>query len=160
MSTAGFKYNDNPKVFLWKDTIDAVYHNLDNRVGSVVVHFVVDMKYAMDWLGKRKLDIKNGLLVDPILEKAIHQSYPEEDEEYLSGLVFFRAFLFDNNDVETIEHWIYELFCDAPQYVWVDGVMKGGLCFPQSPASDDNYAPLIEKLPSETLYSPKSVTLE
>jgi len=90
----------------------------------------------------------------------VRKAYPEEDKEYLYGLLFFRAFLFDTDKSEEIEDWIFNQFHESPAYVWVSGEMKGGLCFPQPHSSEDEYPPLIEHLPLTVMYKPKTSMLE
>jgi hypothetical protein len=119
------------------------------------VHFAIDMKEALDHIGERNLDVTNGLLIDRALELDIRQAYPPEDTEYLEDLVFFRAFCFDAEDPETIENSIHEIFFPgAASYVWVNGNLCGGLCYPQEKASEDNYPPVKEVLSEYVCYRP------
>jgi len=156
MSTIGFQ----PGTFFWKDTIDTAYRNLSSKASNIVVHFAIDMKYVMDWLDKRNLNIKNGLLLDQLLELEVRKAYPEEDREYLYGYLFFRDFLIDTDKTDEIEDWIFNQFHEMPDYIWVNGEMKGGLCFPQLHSSENEYPPLIEHLPLTVQYKPKVRILE
>jgi hypothetical protein len=155
MGTVALKYGDNPNVFKWTEIIDAAYHNLGSKAGKVIVHFAIDMKDAMKYVGERSLDITNGLFIDHALELDIHQAYPPDDVEYIEGLVFFRAFYFDAEDPETIENSIHEIFFPgAASYVWVNGSLCGGLCYPQEEGSDDDYPPVREVLSDYVCYRP------
>jgi hypothetical protein len=146
MNEVAIKYGSNPKLFKWNEMVNAIYHNLGNKAGNTIVHFAVDTKAARDYLGQRHPDYKNCLSVDPALELDISESYPEDELEYLSDLLFFRSFLFDTSDVEEISEWIYNHFFESPSYIWINGTMSGGLCFPQATESRDEFPPLKEKL--------------
>jgi hypothetical protein len=155
MSTVTLKYGDNPNEVKWTDIIDAAYHNLGSKAGKVVVHFAIDMKEAMGYVGKRSLDVANGLIVDHALELDIYQAYPPDDIEYLEDLVFFRAFCFDTVDLKKIENSIHEIFYPgAASYVWVNGSLCGGLCYPQEESSDEDYPPVKEVLSDYVCYRP------
>ena len=146
MDTIVTKYGKNPKLFRWDQTVKSIYHNLGDRASDLIVHFAIDIKSAMKYAGNRQPDYKNGLVVDPALEIDILSSYPKEDREDLSEFVFFRGFCFDSDNVEVISNLIYEYFFDEASYIWVNGKMIGGLCFPQKQESEDEYPPLKEQL--------------
>ena len=147
MNTVAIKYGKNPKLFRWDQIVKSIYHNLGNRASDLIVHFAMDMKSAMEYAGSRQPDYENGLVVDPALEIDILTSYPEEDREDLqSELMFFRGFCFNSDNVEVISNLIHEYFFDAPSYIWVNGKMVGGLCFPQKHESKDEYPSLKEQL--------------
>jgi hypothetical protein len=146
MEIIGFKNTDIQELLKWDECVKAIHHNLGSRVSKTIVHFAIDIKSAMEYVGNSHLDYKNGLIVDPSLEIDISSDYPEEDKEYLTDLVFFRWFCFSSDDVEEISQWIYAYFFEAPSYIWINGKMCGGLCFPQEPGSDDEYPILKEQL--------------
>lgn len=155
MTTLRLKYGNNTTEFKWHEIIDAAYHNLGSRAGVVVVHFTVDIKDAMRYIGSKTLDIEHGLLVDTALEWDLRAEYPKEDMEYLDELMFFRAFVFDTENVETIEEKIHEIFSPgAPDHVWINGKLHGGLCYPQEQDSEDNYPPVKETLSDYVWYRP------
>ena len=146
MDTIAIKHGKNPKLFKWDQTVKSIYHNLGSRASDLIVHFAIDIKSAMEYAGSRQPDYKNGLVVDLALEIDILASYPKEDQEELGEFVFFRGFCFDSDNIEEISNLIYKYFSDEALYIWINGKMVGGLCFPQKQESKDEYSPLKEQL--------------
>jgi hypothetical protein len=149
-----FQYASNPRIFEWNEMVDAIIHNLGKNVSTNVVHFAIDIKAAMQYIGERHADYKNGLIVDPALSIDLEASYPEEDREDLEEYVFFRAFCIDSDNPEEISSWVNERFIDPPSYIWVNGKMVGGLNFPQEEGSEERTPPLKEELSEFVCYRP------
>ena len=147
MNTVLIKHGENPELFRWDQIVKSIYHNLGSRASDLIVHFAIDMKSAMECDNNGQPDYENGLVVDPALEIDILSNCSEEDRENLqSELMFFRGFCFDSDNIEVISSLIHEYFFDAALYIWVNGKMVGGLCFPQKQESEDEYPLLKEQL--------------
>jgi hypothetical protein len=148
MTRLQLRIGENPTPFDWQDIISAMYHNLGDRAAAPVIQFSIDSKAGHAVMDQSRPDYKNGLLVDLALYGEIAANYPAEDLEDLDDLMFVRAFCLGTTDMDEVSQWIYGLFRDEPLYVWVNGEMVGGICFPQGSDEEDR-PPLKERLSNE-----------
>ena len=112
----------------------------------------------MHYFINRNLDYQNALLVDSALELEMNSNCSVDDQEEIAQLVFFRAFHFSNASPVQVEEWVENLFFHAPSYIWLNGKMVGGLCYPQEDESEveGDYLILKESLSELVLYVPKN----
>ncbi|MBO6659073.1 MAG: hypothetical protein JJ934_19455 [Pseudomonadales bacterium] len=137
----------------WNDIIDAIYFNLGDRATPDVVQFAIDIKSGISHFSNgAKPNYDLGLISDHALMAEIAQSYPEDDFEYLYELTFFRSFIQPASDLDAFEEWVKDVFEMHADYIWINGVMTGGICFPQE-TDEDSYPPLLERL-SLSIYKP------
>ena len=149
MTGIKIQIGENPNPISWSNIIKAIYHNLGERAADNVIHFAVDVKSGFQVLDGYQPNYEDGLIIDLALQAEITSAYPESDLENLDDLLFIRAFCLDTTNVGEITSWINELFFDSAQYIWVNGEMVGGICFPQQSTSEDEFPPLKEKLSEE-----------
>lgn len=147
-------YPNNPRGFSWREIIDSVYFNLGDNTTSKIVHFSIDVKVAIEHSGRRLPDYSLGAIEDHALFAEISSTYPEEEREYLDEHVFFRVLSVDLSNTDQVEEWVFNTFGDHPSHIWIDGVMVGGVCFPQEYDHEDEFSPFPEKLSKLTTYAP------